>query len=62
MVAAAAKAGGGSQAGAQKAGKPNRQVGGVKAELPGTWGCERLGEAFAEEAVGWMGCGAGGER
>ena len=28
---------------------------GVRAELPGAWVCERLGEAFAAEAVGWMG-------
>ena len=39
----------------QTAGKPNRQAGVVKAELPGAWGCERLGEAFAEDAVGWVG-------
>ena len=34
---------------------PNWQVGRLKGKLPRTLGCERLGEAFAEKAVGWMG-------
>ena len=36
----------------QTTGEPNRQVGGVGAELPGAWGSEGRAQDFAEESIG----------